>query len=79
MYGNKCKYVLGNSEVCLNLANFSTKDSTFTKHEPHYKGETVGMIPDFWMTNDQILPSLVKLTGDGELFEVLNGLDKAQI
>ena len=79
MYGNKCKYVLENSGVCLNLANFSTKDSTFTKQELHYNGETVGMIPDFWMTNDQILPSLVKLTGDGELFEVLNGLDKTQI
>ena len=46
---------------------------------PNWKGEGMGFFPDYWATNDTILPTLIDLTGDTQLKETLAGLDKKQL
>lgn len=51
----------------------------FITDDDHFYGEGEGFYPDWWVSNDQILNTLVQLTGDTSLFEYLKGLEKWQL
>lgn len=63
-YGNVHYYQLPNSGITLTLASF--------KMEKALIKETVGYLPDYWATNDDIEKALVNITRDEELVEKLN-------
>ena len=62
-YGNVWCYQLPNSGIAMHLPSFVWKFEECP--------EGFGLKPDYWSTNEDILNSLVQLTGDTELTERL--------
>lgn len=67
-YGNIFFYQLRNSGISIRLAQFKMENPPIT--------EGLGYFPDYWATNDDILKSLVSITGDEELFEKLKNINE---
>ena len=67
-YGNVWCYQLNNSGIVLHLPSFKSGNSDFSP-------EGVGIMPDFWATNDDILKALVNVTGDDELLDKLKDIN----
>ena len=67
-YGNVWCYQLINSGIALHIPSFV---SPFTKE----CSEGFGLVPDYWATNEDILETLVNVTGDKELSEKLKDIN----
>lgn len=74
-YGGMSGLCLPHSGLYLYLGT-SYGESPLLQSLPTWKGEGMGFFPDYWATNDLILQTLIQLTGDTQLNEVLKGLDK---
>ena len=74
-YGGMRSYLLKNSSLYLYLGCYFG-EPPLIKSLPNWHGEGSGFVPDYWATNDTILNTLVTLTKDQQLLEVLKGLDK---
>ena len=71
-------YELPNTKVKLTLCAESLKDTGLLSKNPKWHGDTKGFYPDYWATNETILDTLVYLTKDEELRNVLSGLGNGQ-
>lgn len=78
-FGDVYAYELPNSRVKMSLAASDKRRSPIFALNPHWKGDTKGFYPDYWVSNQEILNSLVNLTRDKELNKALKGLEKGQI
>lgn len=67
-YGNVWCYQLINSGIALHLPSFITRYSDICP-------EGLGIMPDYWAANDDILKALVNVTGDEKLFEKLHNIN----
>ncbi len=67
-YGNVWCYQLNNSGMALHLPSFITP---FAEASP----EGLGIMPDYWATNEDIVQALVNITGDVELSEKLKDIN----
>lgn len=67
-YGNVWCYQLNNSGIALHLPSIIIP---FSEKCP----EGLGMIPDYWATNDDILKAVVNITCDEELSEKLKDMN----
>ena len=76
-YFNPHSVLLPNSGGWLYLPTAINKSSNFTA--AGFKGEGYGWFPDYWCTNQNIVNTLVNLSGDKELEKVLQGLEKSQL
>lgn len=75
-FGSLLDYYLPESGVRLHLASESYKDSDFLQKNPHWHGDTKGFYPDYWCTDNSLLPTLVAITKDKKLKRKLRGLKK---
>ena len=74
-YVGMLNYTLPNSGIWMNMgSNYGLAD--IFAEIPQFMGEGKGFYPDYWTTNETILPTLVNITGDKALLEALAGLDK---
>ena len=67
-YGNVWCYQLNNSGIALHLPSFI---SPFSETCP----EGLGIMPDYWATNEDIVQALMNITGDVELSEKLKDIN----
>ena len=67
-YGNVWCYQLNNSGIVLHLPSFINGNSDFSP-------EGIGIMPDFWATNKDILKALINVTGDDELLDKLKDIN----
>lgn len=77
-YGGMNGYKLKHSGIFIYLG-FYFGESPNLKSIQNWKGEGMGYLPDYWATNDIILPTLINLIKDEQLAETLKGLDKGQL
>lgn len=77
-YGGMFNFYLPHSGLYGRVGDYFGESPTLLSI-PAWKGEGYGYFPDYWATNDVILDTLVQLTGDSQLTESLNGLDKGQL
>ena len=63
-YGNIFSYQLRNSGISFRLAQFKMENLGIT--------EGVGLIPDYWATNEDLITALQKITNDEELEKITN-------
>lgn len=68
-------YVLPNSGIWINVGAVAGLSPIFDEI-PQFKGESKGFYPDYWATNETILKTLIEISDDAALKEVLEGLDK---
>lgn len=66
-YGNIYHYQLRKSGISIRLAQFKMNNVPVE--------EGVGFLPDYWATNEDILKTLVNVTGDEELLEKLKDIN----
>lgn len=75
-FGGKYEYVLPNSKVRVTLCfNDGRKRAGIAQNE-HWHGDTYGFYPDYYATSENLMDSLVYLTGDSDLPKVLAGIEK---
>lgn len=67
-YGNVWCYQLHNSGIALHLPSFISGNSKICP-------EGLGFNPNYWATNEDIIPAIVNVTGDEELFEKLKDIN----
>lgn len=72
------RYPLPKSGLYLRLATIDGAPPYITDDD-HFFGEGEGFRPDWWVSNDQLLNTLIQLTGDQSLSEYLRGLEKWQL
>ena len=65
-YGNIFHYQLLNSGISISLAQFKMGNPPVI--------EGIGYFPDYWATDEDIIPAIVNITEDKELFETLKGI-----
>ena len=53
----------------------SASSNTFKSGNSDFSPEGVGIMPDFWATNDDILKALVNVTGDDDLLDKLKDIN----
>lgn len=75
-FGGVYDYYLPESGVMLCLASVSYKESDYLQKNPHWHGDTKGFYPDYWCTDNSLLPTLVAITKDKKLKKSLRGLHK---
>ncbi len=75
-FGGLYDYYLPESGVGLHLASVSFKESDYLQKNPHWHGDTKGFYPDYWCTDNSLLPTLVAITKDKKLKKSLRGLHK---
>lgn len=68
-YGNVWCYQLNNSGMTLHLPSFKNINSELCP-------EGLGVMPDYWATNEAIVQAVVNITGDVELSEKLKDINK---
>src|SRR5574344_1845096 len=73
------KYTLPNSKIEISLGDYSYYNATFFSQNKRWNGDTKGFYPDYWCTQDTILPTLIELTKDEELAAELVGLEKGMV
>ncbi len=78
-FGGVNHYCLPNSKVVLNFVTTDLRRIPMLAQNPHWHGDTKGFYPDYWATNDELLDTLVSLTGDEALRITLKGLNKGQV
>lgn len=72
LFGNRMDYVLTKSGIDV---HFSITDfAAVTKLAPNFHGEGYGYYPDYWATNEDINETIFALTGDKQMYEVLNNI-----
>ena len=71
-YGNILPYSLPNKSLCLYVPS-----SIFMNYanSEYYNIEGLGFTPDYWSTNEDLLETLVAITGDKSLRKVLHGIE----
>lgn len=69
-------YILPNSKIIFGLCDTNVSDTVALTKNPSWHGDTNGFYPDYWCDSDNLLNTLVQLTGDNELLDALSGLDK---
>lgn len=71
-YGNILPYQLPNKSLCLYVPS-----SIFMNYanSEYYNIEGIGFTPDYWSTNEDLLETLVAITGDKSLRKVLHGIE----
>lgn len=69
--GNVVEYELPNSKLKVRFSSISYKDTLLFKRIPQWKGETYGFYPDYWHLQGDIADTLVFLTGDNKLKEII--------
>lgn len=68
-YGNICDYYLPNSGIKCRL---SLSDFSFSaKANKRFHGEGNGLYPDYWSTNEDLNDSILFVTQDQQMYEVL--------
>ncbi len=74
-YGNVFNYALPNSNliVSISAANLSSSYSNFS----NWHGEGFGIYPDVWTTGEDLLKTLILLTGDNALEEKIQYIERA--
>lgn len=75
-YGGMMDHFLPNSGLWLSTGIFFGEPPLMLE-TPNWHGEGNGFYPDYWATNDTILNTLIELTNDQELKEVLAGIEKS--
>lgn len=76
-YSGGMSYYLQNSGIVMNFS-YLRNNNPAVDFNPKYK-EGYGIIPDYWRTNDKILETLIDLTGDNNLNDLLDGLEKGAL
>ncbi len=71
-YGNILPYSLPNKSLCLYVPSTIFKNYENVKY---FNIEGVGFTPDYWSTNEDLLETLVAITGDKSLRKVLQGIE----
>ena len=77
-FGDIYEYELPNTKINLSLCRGEYKNTGLFSKNPKWHGDTKGFYPDYWATNETILDTLVYLTKDEELRNVLSGLGNGQ-
>lgn len=77
-YFNPNVFYLKNSGIGFYIPTAYTLADAF-KNDSRYHGEAQGWFPETWTTNENLLNTLVNLTGDKQLETELNGLEKCQL
>jgi hypothetical protein len=72
-------YTLPNSKIQIRLGNYSYYYTTSLSQNKRWNGDTKGFYPDYWCTQDTILPTLIELTKDEKLATELAGLEKGMV
>ena len=72
-YGDVNSYCLPESKVNVNIP--ISDFTNILKRFPAWHGEGYGFYPDYWCTSENILETLVVLSGDDELKSALHGID----
>ncbi len=67
-YGNIFCYQFPNSGISLHMGAFSLNSETCP--------EGLGIMPDYWATNEDLIHAIVNITGDMELSEKLKDINK---
>lgn len=75
-YESLLTYELPNSRIQVNLPATSHKETTALQINKHWHGDTFGFYPDYWCTSFDLLPTLIELTDDVDLENVLFDLEK---
>lgn len=76
-YFNPWSFVFPNTGYTITFPTAINKSNAF--NFPNFKGEGYGWYPDYWCTNQNMINTLVNLTGDKDLEIVLTGLEKSQL
>lgn len=71
-YGNILPYQLPNKSLCLYVPSTIFKNYENAKY---FNIEGNGFLPDYWSTNEDLLETLVAITGDKSLRKVLQGIE----
>ena len=72
-YGDVNSYCLPESKVNVNIP--ISDFTNILKRFPSWHGEGYGFYPDYWCTSENLLETLVVLSGDDELKFALHGID----
>lgn len=78
VFGDVNYYELPNSKIQIGLCSVDRRNTSFFNNE-YWHGETYGFFPDYWTTNEDLIPTLQILTGDDSVPMILAGLKKGQI
>ena len=71
-------FVIPNSNGWIHLPQTYCESKVF-KENPNFAGESLGWTPELWTTNDNLLNSLIQITGDKDLEKALDGLNKKML
>lgn len=66
-FGGYFDYVLPNSKITIGLSYIDFRNSYFVKNAQTYHGDTKGIFPDLWITNDELGETLSYLLKDGNI------------
>ena len=71
-YGNVYYYTLPNSRLSFHVsaATYGPSFNTFS----NWHGEGKGIYPDIWATDEDMLETIIAVTGDEGLREILKGM-----
>lgn len=66
------KYELPNSKVIISFAKATDKNTPLLKYVPNWHGENCGFGPDYWTNDNNLVETLVYLTGDRKIENLFN-------
>lgn len=71
IFGDPYVYSLPNSEISIGFSATDISKSVAMISTKNWKGETYGIYPDIWATSEEIIDTMIYLTKDEELKNVL--------
>ena len=77
-FGDVNYYELPNSKIQIGLCSVDRRNTSFFNNE-YWHGETYGFYPDYWTTNEDLIPTLQILTGDDSVPAILDGIKNGQL
>ena len=78
VFGDVNYYELPNSKIQIGLCSVDRRNTSFFNNE-YWHGETYGFYPDYWTTNEDLIPTLQILTGDDSVPAILDGIKNGQL
>ena len=78
VFGDVNYYELPNSKIQIGLCSVDRRNTPFFNNE-YWHGETYGFYPDYWTTNEDLIPTLQILTGDDSVPAILDGIKNGQL
>lgn len=74
-FGGLYTYVLPNSKVKISLCTIDNRKIAAFAHNSHWHGDSLGFYPDYYATDENLMDTIVYITQDKDLSQILNGIE----